>query len=156
MPNDKPEEWFTTNEMARIFGVTKRGYTSVVRPVVPPECIKSHGKGKETIWHCRGVIDAWVAHKLKQQVKPEDDDPEMAGESSPALERYRLARAEKEEYNLQVMRGELIHVNEFLDKYGQLAAVLRGAQERMKTQWPEAHQLIDEALERFEEELGDG
>lgn len=156
MPNDKPEEWFATNEMARVFGVTKRGFTSVVKPIVPPECIQSHGRGKETLWHCRGVIDAWVAHKLKLSAKPEDEDPEMSGESSPALERFRELRCKGLELDLAEREGKLVPIDEFKQWLGPIVSAFRGVLERIKTTAPDVHEMLNEVIQRFREEVDAG
>jgi hypothetical protein len=54
-----------------------------------------------------------VAWHLKQG-KPIDDDPLLSGNDSPALERFRNARADREELELAVRREQLIDVEDFL------------------------------------------
>lgn len=54
-----------------------------------------------------------VAWHIKQ-VGPVDGDPLLSGSDSPALERFRNARADREELELAVRRGQLLDVDDFI------------------------------------------
>lgn len=59
-----------------------------------------------------------------------DDDPDIAGASSPALERCRQLKAEQLQIELDKMRGSVVDVSVVRDCLGQLATQLRAASDR--------------------------
>lgn len=59
-----------------------------------------------------------------------DDDPDIAGASSPALERCRQLKAEQLQIELDKMRGTVVDVSVVRDCLGQLATQLRAASDR--------------------------
>ena len=63
--------------------------------------------------------------------KPEDGDPMLADGESPGLERYRLAKAEHAELDLQERHGELASVEVLRMAYGRAAVLLRKFGERI-------------------------
>ena len=64
--------------------------------------------------------------------RPADTDPMMVGSNSPALERYRVAHAQREELELAVRRGQLVSVDEFLTWYdAELAGPIRRSLEAL-------------------------
>jgi hypothetical protein len=54
------------------------------------------------------------------------------GGNSPALERYRLAKAEREELELSIKRGELVDIALVKDKLGAIALLMRERFEAME------------------------
>lgn len=68
-------------------------------------------------------VHDFLAANAQRLSAPETDDPMLAGASSPALERYRLARAQREELELAARRGELVDVDELLTWYEAEVAV---------------------------------
>ncbi len=75
-------------------------------------------------------------------------DPELAGGDSPALERYRAARAELAEFELKLKRGDLmarVDVHEGLSEAG---AILRRKAVRLRKLFgDEAAQIIADAVD---------
>jgi hypothetical protein len=78
----------------------------------------------------------------------DEDDPLLAGGTSPALERYRLVRAKREEFNYERDLERWVD-RELLNRaLGVLAAVLRQAGEGLQRQYgPEAQNILDEAID---------
>jgi phage terminase Nu1 subunit (DNA packaging protein) len=88
------------------------------------------------------AIAAW------RKSRAEMADVAMMGGSSPALERFRLARAQREEFALERDRGQWLRREEVHDGLALLAGVVRQAAETIQKQFgPEAHQILSEAIE---------
>ena len=95
-----------------------------------------------------------------RQLAAGEPDPLLTGATSPALERYRQARAEREEIGLAVLKGELIPRDRNREFLGRVASILRQAGDILRTISAEAHQVLDEALIDIDSEIeaffGDG
>lgn len=63
---------------------------------------------------------------------PEIDALMAAGEGSPALERWRLARAAQEEIKLEQMKQEVLPVDMVRNAYARIAATLRDTGDRLQ------------------------
>jgi phage terminase Nu1 subunit (DNA packaging protein) len=75
-------------------------------------------------------------------------DPLLAGPSSPALERYRSIRADREALELAVRRGQLVPLEDFLTWYdSEIAAPIRRALEKLRAQFGQpAADLVTEGF----------
>jgi phage terminase Nu1 subunit (DNA packaging protein) len=87
-----------------------------------------------------------------------DDDELLSGESSPALERYRLARAQSAELDLEERKRALLSretVRAVLIRWG---AIFRRIGERFQKTCPEAAAALNDALDEcgfiIDHELG--
>jgi phage terminase Nu1 subunit (DNA packaging protein) len=84
----------------------------------------------------------------------DSDDPMMAGAVSPWLEEFRkeqtfLARLKRRELEGALIPRDVIH-----DALARIASILRGAGAVLQRQFgPEAHQILDEALDDAEREI---
>jgi hypothetical protein len=90
--------------------------------------------------------------KRKQTSQTQGDDLEGDADS-PALERYRLARAQQEEIKLAKLRSELVeseHVQQWLQSF---AGLLRGFGEKVAKVAPELVGDLDGVLEQAGETL---
>lgn len=113
-----------------------------------------------------GQVIAWLHDFLARNAgklnAPQTDDPLLSGVNSPALERYRIARACREELELAVRKGELVAVNELLEWYdAEVAAPIRRGIEKLHVEFgPGAAALIVAGLDRaddvIERRLGGG
>jgi hypothetical protein len=95
----------------------------------------------------------FLAANARKLSATEGEDP-MSGELSPALERWReekwrLARLERQEREETLVVCDVVH-----DGLAAMAGILRGLAETMQRHFgPEAHQLVDEAIDDWEREL---
>ncbi len=71
-----------------------------------------------------------------------DPDPLLAGGSSPALERYRAARASREELELQARAGEVVPVENVQVILGAMASVARRGAVTAGRRWPGSQTFI--------------
>ncbi len=92
----------------------------------------------------------FLAKNAQRLSAPHTDDPLLAGSNSPALERYRLARAAREELELAARRGDLLDVDELLTWYdSEVAAPIRRSLEALQSQFgPAAVQVVSKALDQ--------
>lgn len=83
-----------------------------------------------------------------------DDDALMSGPASPALERYRAARAALAELELGQREGQLLPRDETHLAMARIAAILRSAGETLGRQFgSEAREILDEAMDDAEAEI---
>lgn len=103
----------------------------------------------------RWLHDLLAEHGQRLSAPP-TDDPLLAGSNSPALERYRLARAAREELELAARRGELLDVDELLTWYdAEVAAPIRRSLENLQTRFgPAAVGIVTKALDSAEGTVG--
>lgn len=90
-----------------------------------------------------------------------DPDPLLAGGMSPALERYRLARASREELELDARRRVLLPREGVHHGLAAIARIIRGCGERLQRQCGrEALEILNESLDDAQREIdrlcGDG
>ena len=84
--------------------------------------------------------------------QPVDDDAAMlAAGTSPALERYREARARIAELQADEAEGTYVHVEKMQRGMQAMAAIMRDAGSRLQKQCgPDAKLILDEHLDAFE------
>jgi phage terminase Nu1 subunit (DNA packaging protein) len=93
------------------------------------------------------------ARKLAAVDRPSEEEL-LAGESTPALERYRAARATMAEMELDERRGALIRTERLHATLATVASVLRAAGQSLGSQYgADAQSLLDEALDDVEREI---
>lgn len=123
------------NEMALRYGIPFAGATVDLRAIV------------------KALFD-FLADYGPRLAVANGDDPLLDGPASPALERYRNARANREEFAFQRDLGEWIARDQVHDALGQLSAILRNAGELLQRQFgADAHAILDEALADFDRKL---
>jgi phage terminase Nu1 subunit (DNA packaging protein) len=87
----------------------------------------------------------WKRFDAPSQVS---DDPLLAEGDSPALERYRLAKAKHAELDLEHRKGELIEVGKCRDILGQWASVIRKMGDRVSKRFGiEANLMVTDAID---------
>lgn len=75
------------------------------------------------------------------------EDPLLADGDSPALERYRLAKAKHAELDLENRKGELIEVEKARDIFARWAVLIRRMGERLSKRFgPDAAATVNETL----------
>ncbi len=92
--------------------------------------------------------DALAWHVTRLQ--PTDGDPLLGGFDSPALERFREARADREELELSVRRGQLVNLEEFNGWFDlEIAGPLRKNLQKLQRKYGnEAFELISNGLQQ--------
>ena len=152
---DKPVEastntgWFDLATLPRIFDITPQGFAKSVRPLIDVADIRNAGERGRVLIRARGAINAWVKH---QNTRVAGGDPLLvAGGPSPALERYRSAKATQEELNLELRRRTHLDANEIRGELIRFAGVMRTAIEQVQREFgnPPAD-ILSEALDETE------
>ena len=78
---------------------------------------------------------------------PTDADPLLGEGDSPALERYRLAKAKLAELDLETRKGELIERDKARDIFSRWAVLVRRMGERLSKRFgPDAAATVNETL----------
>ena len=150
MSTATPIKWPATGhaEIAEFFGVT---VTTVRRWAGEGMPSPSRPNGKAGRYDLSAIAQ-WLRAEGPWRVRV--TDPMLGEGDSPALERYRLARAAQEEIKLELLRGTVIPVDCMRERLARLAAVIRHAGEHLgRTHGPEAHAILNEALEEYSEQL---
>ena len=102
-------------------------------------------------------IQAWLdqrdaARSPARQASP--TDPLLSGSSSPALERYRTARAELAELEVAQKRGDLVSVSDVNDLLLLYGKTLRGAMEQIARRGDAASlEILNASCNAFDREL---
>lgn len=97
-------------------------------------------------------IARWIHEAIKDgRVQPvAKDELDLAGENSPGLERYRLAKAALAEIDLEVRRGRLLDREKLEAQWVAGAVALRNAGERLQRRFgDEAAELFNEGVQDF-------
>jgi len=98
---------------------------------------------------CRCCATCWIAMRSGLPATPL-----LVGGDSPALERYRAARAELLKLDRRLREEDLLDRGRVHDRLGQAAGILRGAAETLQRQYgPEAHAVFAKALDDAVAEL---
>lgn len=103
------------------------------------------------------VVRAWhdfLARNAKKLSALDCDDPLLAGENSPALERYRDERAKLAKMDRLERERTLLPRDEIHEMLGRVAGIIRGAGDGLQRQYgSEAHALLDEAMDDAVKEI---
>jgi len=148
--------WFTAAQVAAFLGVSQEYFRRDLRPFLPAEHIHEvkRGKAKRVWFYGPGVVQLRVQKAVDDALRATDGDPLLAGGSTPALERYRLARAKIEELKLERELGRWIERSVIHQGLAGIAAKIRAAGERLQKRFgPEAQNIIDEALDEAAREI---
>lgn len=99
-------------------------------------------------------LHEFLAANNRKLAAADDEDPALAGASSPGLERYRLARAAREELFLERDRGAWIPRDAVHAALAPFAAIIRRCGEVLQRKFGrEAQQIVDSHLDRAAESL---
>ncbi|HEX4796181.1 MAG TPA: hypothetical protein VH370_20495 [Humisphaera sp.] len=147
--NRQPEAtgWLTLEECAAAVDVTPQGFSKTFRPHAPPSAVRNAGK-KGVLIHFRQMLDAYIADRIAK-APPRTGDPLMdVPDSSPALERWRLARAEMEEIALAEKKHEVVAIAVMRPGMNTLISVMRNVAERLQRQFGnEASDIYNEGID---------
>jgi len=139
---DKPIVVVNQQQVASHFGITSRQVRNWLRSGAP---------GRRGRYDLAAISD-W-------QAQQQADELLLAGHPSPALERYRLARAKREEFGLERDLGQWLPRDQVHEALTLFANVLRQTGDALQRQFgPDAHGLlahgISDALHAFNQKFG--
>ncbi len=149
---DKPVEepadgWFDLATMADIFSVTPQSFWKTNRPLIDPKDIRNATQRGRVMIHARGAIDSWVAHKVQAATK-NGADPLLVGGDSLGLERYRLAKAELAEMDVQLRQKTHVDINTLNAEMMQFAAIIRRSGDALQRQFGnDAAKIVSGAID---------
>lgn len=129
--------------IARLYGVTPQAVGLWhSKSGCPRNGDATYDVGAVARWH-----EDWMIDSLQRQGAIET-------EASPAQERYRMAKAQREEIALERDRGTLLAREDVHSALGRLAVILRGAGEALGRKFgDDAQSILEEALDDFTAEI---
>lgn len=134
----------TKAEVARHFGVSERTVSTWLNDGCPGE---PAGPGR------RGQYDLTTIAAWRDLRTAQAGDELMAGPTSPALERYRAARAGLAELDLLERNGTLLDRQKAHEAHARMARILQTLGENLQRHHgPAAQQLLNEALDDYQRE----
>jgi phage terminase Nu1 subunit (DNA packaging protein) len=93
----------------------------------------------------------WKPYQRSEIPAVQSDDPLLADGDSPALERYRLAKAKHAELDLEQRKGELIDKEKCRDVLARWGSTIRKMGDRISKRFGiEANQMVSEAIDECE------
>ena len=150
-----PVEWLSHHTVARLCGLSTSQFNRSIRPLVTDPSAERK-RGRAVVLRARDYVRAWCEHKIAEARLPADGDELLAadGTDSPALERYRAARAGLAELELHERVGRLIPRDEYRAAGTRLSSHIQAAGMDLQVKFgPEAHQILEERLDEFDRDL---
>jgi phage terminase Nu1 subunit (DNA packaging protein) len=149
----RDDGWIPLADMHRVFGVSSQSFDRYVRSHFPPDAMRKDGRS--VVFYARDCIEAWAVKKF---IAPVDgDDSMLATGTSPALERYRLARARQAELDLAEREGSLVRVDQLDAAWVTISGILRRAGATLQRQHGSgARDILDAALDAADEAMKSG
>lgn len=151
----RPESWVKKATLAAMFDISDRSVERFLSKVIPADAVRGEGKGLE--YHGKSIIVAWAIRHYAgtaPSVHAGNLADEMLVEGdSPALERYRNARAALSELDLAERRGVVVHVDRFREHLVRAFRLIRRAGESLQRKFGnEASDILNEHLDEGERE----
>lgn len=139
----------TRLEAARLCGCSGTHFDRAIRPYV--EKAKITGEGASLRFDGPAVVHAYSDYKLAGVQKRLGDDAAMAaGGESPALERFRLARAKIAEMEAEEREKTHVCLAEMIPLIQRMAGAVRGASENLQRKFgPEIADVYNEAIQEL-------
>lgn len=159
-PDPTTTNQLTQRQMAEALRVTSRHFRERYQPHVAPSSMV--GEGSNLRFHLGAIRDILDAELAKAEAKRSgNDDPMFADADSPALERYRTAKAAQEEIKLAEMRGEFASMARVRERLDSGAAILRRCGEQIERQYGDGpatlfREHLDEWAKGLEIDLSGG
>ena len=144
---------YSQKDLASAVGVDPATVTQWVRAGFPRT-----KAGKNRYAYCIPCAVSWrlEGRDVKAEAVAALDDLMAAGGDSPALERYRLARAKHAEMDLEERKHTLIPRDKIRGGLGRFASILRQLGERLGRRYgPGAAQSINDALDDCQRVIDD-
>jgi phage terminase Nu1 subunit (DNA packaging protein) len=147
-PKDIPDGFLTASTAARLLGCSVQNIRTNYLPKLTGDSII---QGRPVRIRFSALIDLIVERRVEERTRAPvqaSDDPLLAEGDSPALERYRLAKAKHAELDLEQRRAELIDLAKCRDLFGRWGSVIRKMGDRVSKRFgSEANQMVAEAID---------
>ncbi len=141
--------WISKGQMLLVWDVSEQVFDRNIRPHFPLDCVRQQ---KNRVWfYSRGCIEGY----LRRPLAVDAEDAEMyAGFDSPALEKFREARAGLANLDLKEREKELVSRTDMRTGLARLGALYRGVGEKLQRKYgPEAADLLNEVMDEAEREF---
>ncbi len=144
-----PPGFATVREVARFVGVSEQAIRQGYVDDLGDDDVQ---RGRPLFLRVAAVVELVIQRRVADRVRPipTSGDPLLEVGDSPALERYRLAKAMTAELDLAERKGELIDVakcNAVLHRWG---SILRRAGDRLNRISAESGSVLGEAIDECE------
>ena len=154
-PTDKrhiSRYWAPLSQAADTFAMTADGFRRQIRPLLSEQDVRTagQGRGRKTYVYLRGAVQAFADKEAQRQVRAVagPDAELLVGGDSPALERYRLAKAQLTEIDLDQRRRNVITMEAAKRLFGTVAAHLRRGLDTLQRQFGrDAYTVMKDCLE---------
>ena len=141
--------WITRKVAAEFVGLSPGQFDDAIRPLLGGDAVR--GRGKTLEYLASAVVAAHVRREVDRAKPPESDDAMLAaGVDSPALERYRMARAQLAERDLAERDANLLQADACGDLMRRGINAMRGAGEKLTRRFGnDAGTIYNEAIDEF-------
>lgn len=142
--------WATVSSAAAFLGVTPQSIRQTYFPCLRDVDIRR--SANPIVFRVAALIEVMVEKRVAERtaITPQAPADELLLEDgdSPALERYRLAKAKLAELDLETRKGQLIERDKARDIFSRWAVLVRRMGERLAKQFgPDAAATVNETLE---------
>ncbi len=143
--------WLNRHEMCAVFDIGPKTWENTYRRYASPESQKLVNGTR--YYHARSVLDSWSkAQALKSATGI--DDPMLLVGDSPALERYRNARARLSEIEVAAKEKSFVAVSDIEPPLMGLTVPLREAGDALARQFGNhAAAILNQAVQRWADAL---
>ena len=140
--------WVTRLQAAELAGLQGAQFDRAFRELLPDGA--EQGRGSSLRFDAVAVVTARVERESRRSAPDPTDDPLLDGSDSPALERYRLARAKLAERDLSERDGETVKVSVLRPVIRPGLTALRSGGDALRRKFGnEAGDIFNEALDAF-------
>ena len=144
------EYWLSVTDLSKAFGMSPQGFRASVLPHIPDDARRQGPRGLEIFG--RAAIETWgdrraQRKRLETACEVAGGDAMLAAGLSPALERYREARAGLAEVELAERRGVTVNVSKAHAIFTRAAHYFRSTGELLqRTFGPDAVAIFNDGL----------
>ena len=148
----KPNEWFDRASMAAIFGMRASSFDKGPRRFATDEDIRR--EGRRVMFHAPSIIRRWAEATYGPTIGDEEEAGLFRDTDSPALERWREAKAKHAELDYRERVNELVPRDQIRAGLLEIASRLRQFGESLQRHYGNpAIDLLHEALADIEEAI---
>jgi len=152
--------FFSTADIAAIVGVTTKHVTNTLIPALADQDV--HKVSPKRWWVRAKAVHDWLVQRAVQGMRGAIGDPDelalAAGGSSPALERWRQAKAQMAEIDLDRVKSQTLDRGRVHEVFGQVGNLIREVGEQLQRDghhscWRRLDQALAGAIRKVEKEL---